>query len=51
MHQLYKLIQSLRVTCFIAGQYNTKLHGTITDVLKHESYLLYGLKQGLKAGV
>ena len=29
----YKLIQRLRVTCFIAGQYNTKLHGTITDVI------------------
>ena len=29
----YKLIQWFRVTGLFAGQYNTKLHGTITDVL------------------
>ena len=28
----YKLIQLFRVTCFIAGQYNTKYYGTFTDV-------------------
>ena len=29
----YKLIQRFRVTGLFAGQYNTKLHGTITDVI------------------
>ena len=29
----FKLIQRLRVTCFIAGQYNPKLHDTITDLI------------------
>ena len=29
----YKLIQRFRVTCLFAGQHNTKLHGTITDVI------------------
>ena len=29
----YKLWQRLRVTCSIAGQYNTKSHGTITVVI------------------
>ena len=29
----YRLIQRFRVTGLFAGQYNTKLHGTITDVI------------------
>ena len=29
----YKLIQRFRVTGLFAGHYNTKLHGTITDVI------------------
>ena len=29
----YKLIQRSRVTGLFAGQYNTKLHGTITGVI------------------
>ena len=29
----YKLIQRFRVTGLFGGQYNTKLHGTITDVI------------------
>ena len=33
----YKLIQRFRVTGLLAGQYNTKLHGTITDVM----YIFY----------
>ena len=29
----YKVIQRFRVTGLYAGQHNTKLHGTITDVI------------------
>ena len=29
----YKLIQLFKVTCFIAGQYNTGYYGTFTDVI------------------
>ena len=29
----YKLVQGFRVTCLLAGQYNTNVYGTITDVI------------------
>ena len=33
LYYCYKLIQLFRVTCFIAGQYNTGYYGTFTDVI------------------
>ena len=42
----YKLIQRFRVTGLFAGQYNTKLHGTITGVLFlqiHEVYISFDI--------
>ena len=38
----YKLIQRFRVTGLFAGQYNTKLHGTITDVINTITLSLCG---------
>ena len=33
VYTCYKLIQRFRVTGLFAGQYNTKLHGTIIEVI------------------
>ena len=34
----YKVIQDFMVTGLFAGQHNTKLHGTITGVLRPDKY-------------